>query len=212
MRRAIAGDRTALDALWAEHRRWVVAVLLAHKPACSDVDDLLQEVAVSLVTNISSLSEPASFVPWLRTVATNVARLAGRKASSGLGRVGFVRGEAALVAIEAHATADRTTSGPHATDPPRGSLSESDDARVAGAVGGRNSPGSGASLLEHAATLPETYREALLLRCVQGLSYRQIGEVLGLPETTIETRVARGRRLLRERAQAAGVGPGPTAG
>jgi predicted RNA polymerase sigma factor len=40
---------------------------------------------------------------------------------------------------------------------------------------------------------------------VQGMSYREIGRVLGLPETTIETRIARARRMLRERATAAGM-------
>ncbi|MEY3230304.1 MAG: hypothetical protein RL689_393, partial [Planctomycetota bacterium] len=30
--------------------------------------------------------------------------------------------------------------------------------------------------------------------------YRQIGEIMDLPETTIETRVARGRRMLRDLA------------
>jgi DNA-directed RNA polymerase specialized sigma24 family protein len=38
------------------------------------------------------------------------------------------------------------------------------------------------------------------MRCVRGMSYKQIGAVLDLPETTIETRIARGRRMLRELA------------
>jgi hypothetical protein len=51
-----------------------------------------------------------------------------------------------------------------------------------------------------AMTIPEGYREPLLLKCVRGLSYRAISELLGLPETTIETRIARGRRMLRDMA------------
>jgi len=56
--------------------------------------------------------------------------------------------------------------------------------------------------MELARELPDGYREPLLLKCVRGLSYRQIGELLGLPETTVETRIARGRKMLRERAEA----------
>ena len=41
-------------------------------------------------------------------------------------------------------------------------------------------------------------REPLLLRCVRGLSYQQISTILELPVTTIETRLARARRMLRE--------------
>ncbi|MCR9246889.1 MAG: RNA polymerase sigma factor [bacterium] len=50
--------------------------------------------------------------------------------------------------------------------------------------------------LEHMAP---TYREPLLLRAVEGLTQREIADALGLPETTVETRLARARRMLRER-------------
>jgi len=53
-------------------------------------------------------------------------------------------------------------------------------------------------VLDAALSLPEKYREPVLMRCQQSMSYKQIGEVLSLPETTIETRIARGRRMLRE--------------
>jgi len=46
-------------------------------------------------------------------------------------------------------------------------------------------------------TLPPEYREPLLLRCVRALTYQQISEILDLPVTTIETRLARARRMLR---------------
>lgn len=176
--RAVAGDREALRRLWEVHRRWVAGVILAHMPASAELDDLLQEVAASLVGNIGRLTAPEHFVGWLRTVAINAARLQGRKVSSGLGRLRLIRGD----------------NGQDAMD---------------GAVAARAGPGGAGSiigeegrrLLALAQSLPEGYREPLLLRCVQGLSYQQIGEILGLPATTVETRIARGRRMLRERAE-----------
>jgi RNA polymerase sigma-70 factor (ECF subfamily) len=65
----------------------------------------------------------------------------------------------------------------------------------------------GRRLMELARRLPDGYREPLLLKAVHGLSYREIGRILGLPETTIETRIARGRRQLRELALADSQGP-----
>lgn len=53
-------------------------------------------------------------------------------------------------------------------------------------------------VLDAALSLPEKYREPVLMRCQQSMSYKQIAEVLSLPETTVETRIARGRRMLRE--------------
>lgn len=71
---------------------------------------------------------------------------------------------------------------------------------------GAEAMGEGRRLLDLAADLPDGYREPLLLKCVQGMSYKQIGEVMGLPDTTIETRIARARRMLREKAEGAGMG------
>jgi RNA polymerase sigma-70 factor (ECF subfamily) len=46
--------------------------------------------------------------------------------------------------------------------------------------------------------LPAIYREPLVLRHLEDLSYREIAAVLGIPPDTVETRLVRARRLLRE--------------
>jgi RNA polymerase sigma-70 factor (ECF subfamily) len=56
-----------------------------------------------------------------------------------------------------------------------------------------------ALMLEAIASLPELYREPFVLKHAEGMSYRQIGELLGLPPDTVETRLVRARRLLREK-------------
>ncbi|MGE3166296.1 MAG: RNA polymerase sigma factor [Planctomycetota bacterium] len=48
-------------------------------------------------------------------------------------------------------------------------------------------------------SLPTDLREALALRCLQGWGQAEIARFLGVPETTVETRLARARRILRER-------------
>jgi RNA polymerase sigma factor (sigma-70 family) len=62
-----------------------------------------------------------------------------------------------------------------------------------------------ASLIERAdaarleaaiAALPEEFRETLVLRDVQGLDYRAIAEVTGVPIGTVMSRLARARRRL----------------
>ncbi|MCC6675912.1 MAG: sigma-70 family RNA polymerase sigma factor [Phycisphaerales bacterium] len=180
---ASRGDTEALRRLWEANRRWVAAVILAHKPRWADADDLLQDVAATLVRKIGQVREEAAFRPWLRTVAINAARAAARGQhhepiafSSAAGRAG------AGVEIDAPVGAGR---GPDSAAP--GSESDRRD--------------EGRRLLDLAAMLPEGYREPLLLRCLHDMSYRQIGLLVGLPETTIETRIARGRRMLRELAQ-----------
>jgi len=46
------------------------------------------------------------------------------------------------------------------------------------------------------ADLPVPFRETLVLRDVQGLDYREIAEVTGVPIGTVMSRLARARRRL----------------
>lgn len=168
--RAMSGDGRALDRLWEQHRRWAAAVVLSHKPRDVDVEDLLQEIAMTVVRKIHDLRDPALFKPWLRTLAVNTARTAGRKRKV---RLRLVRPEA----------------DPHLLDCE--DTNAEDSARRA----------EGRRLLDLAHRLHPDYREPLLLRCVRGMTYKQISEVLELPVTTVETRIARARRMLREEVE-----------
>jgi RNA polymerase sigma-70 factor (ECF subfamily) len=162
---AMAGDTDAMRALWERHRRWVAAVLLAHKPGFEDLEDLLQEVAMTFVSKIDTLRDEAGFRAWLRTIALNAARAAGRK--------GKYRPRAGL--------------------PPHDHL-----------------PGAGGSdhrierdeqlrdILGRVAQLPEAYRQPLLLRAMKGMRSREIAELLDIPPATVDTRIARARRMLRD--------------
>ena len=49
------------------------------------------------------------------------------------------------------------------------------------------------------ASLPEPFREAIVLRDINDLSYRDIAEVLGVPVGTVMSRLARARAMLRAR-------------
>ncbi len=170
---AIRGDGDAVRLLWQRHRRWVAAILLAHKPSQAELEDLLQDVAMSFVRTIGRLRDGAMLKPWLRTVAINAARAAGREV-----------------------TRKRRY--------PRLSLSGMEDGGEPPMPERTSGPGDhdeAARLLRLAGRMPEGYREPLLLRCVRGMSYRQISELTGLPESTIETRIARGRRMLRNLAE-----------
>ena len=62
--------------------------------------------------------------------------------------------------------------------------------------------------------LPHRYRAALLACELEGKSRREAAEQFGIPEGTLSTHLARGRKMLRERLQRRGVtlGVGPIAG
>lgn len=53
-------------------------------------------------------------------------------------------------------------------------------------------------LLAALAEVGEPYKSVIILREVQGLSHREIGEALGIPEVTVRVHLHRGRKRLRE--------------
>ncbi len=192
---AMRGEQDALRELWGHHRRWVAAILLAHKPRWMDLEDLLQDVAVTFVRKVGELRDAAAIKPWLRTVAINAARAAARE--------GNRREPGRATSLQLTAADGAALHQPTARP---GAGVDTDGREEA------------SRLMDLAMELPEGYREPLLLKCLHDLSYRQIGELIGLPETTVEARIARGRRMLRELAagkkpvEMGEVKPAPSAG
>jgi len=175
--RARAGDRDAQQRVWQAHRRWVAAIVLAHRPRSVEVDDLMQDVALKIVSKFSTLRDAAAFKPWLRQIVINICR-------------GSARGLKPTLRL---ATAEREEG--ERPDSTRVGQPEADQASGPSRVDDQE---AAHRLLDQAMTLPSEYREPLLLRCVRAMSYQQISEILDLPVTTIETRLARARRMLRD--------------
>ena len=159
---AVNGDREAMVSLWQEHRRWIAAVLLTHKSPQDQLEDLLQEVAMTLVGKIETLRDPRNVRSWLRTVAINTARASAR----------------------ARRARPKPTTLSHDPTCPASSTGHLDD--------------EARRMLNLAQRLPESYREPLMLRAVQGMRGKHIAAILNLSEATVETRIARARRMLRE--------------
>jgi len=167
--RAREGDADALRELWRRRRRWIAGVLLAHAPRGADLEDLLQEVGLTIVRTISSLRDPAGAEAWMRRIAINAARSAGRSRTR--------RRRAGLGATPSSIDCADASPGPD------GLVEARDEAE---------------RLLDAAKELPLAYREPLLMRCANGMSHKAIAGALGVPVTTVETRLARARRMLRE--------------
>ena len=53
------------------------------------------------------------------------------------------------------------------------------------------------SIRDMVGALPDVFREAIVLREINGLSYREIAEIVGAPVGTVMSRLARARSILR---------------
>jgi RNA polymerase sigma-70 factor (ECF subfamily) len=49
--------------------------------------------------------------------------------------------------------------------------------------------------------LPDPFRETLVLRELEDLSYKQVAEITGVPIGTVMSRLARARRMLSSRLE-----------
>jgi len=47
-------------------------------------------------------------------------------------------------------------------------------------------------------SVPEVFRSAVILRDLEGMSYEEVSEILGVTPGTVKSRILRGRRLLRQ--------------
>ncbi len=52
--------------------------------------------------------------------------------------------------------------------------------------------------MKHLEKLPPEFREVLVLREIEDSSYREIGEMLGVPIGTVMSRLARARQMMRK--------------
>ena len=53
-------------------------------------------------------------------------------------------------------------------------------------------------LLRHVMALPTRYRVVLYLHYYEGYSTEEVADLLGVPSSTVRTRLARGRKRLRD--------------
>jgi len=170
--RAVAGDRSALRALYDAHRPDAYRLARSFTSLDQDdVDDVVQESFVRAFRHIGGLKNPSRFLPWLLTITRNraLSRLARRQAETD-SQAEFGREAEAHLAIE--------------VDPPD---PEADlELEVVRRI---------------ISTLPEgPEKETVHLFYVEGtLSAREIAERLGVGKSAITMRLERFRSRVKKR-------------
>jgi RNA polymerase sigma-70 factor (ECF subfamily) len=139
----------------------------------TDADDAVQECYLRALRHFDTL-RGADVKPWLFAILRNVCRVEfGRRARMTLYDVNAENEEGS----------DAAPLWQEAQEDPEAELLRKLDANtIQGLV----------------AALPEIFREVIVLRELEDLSYRDIAEVIDAPVGTVMSRLARGRALLRE--------------
>ena len=173
MARAQTGAREAFALLVDRHKDVLVGYLTRLTGEVERAEDLAQEAFLRLYASARNYEERGQLRAYLFRIATNLLRSEERRSAR------WRR----LRDLFAHSNGHGETG-----------LAPSQERRLLSAeIGGR--------VGEAIAELPLRYRAPLVLREIEGLSYREIGGALGCREGTVKSRIHRGRRLLRDQLE-----------
>ena len=138
-----------------------------------ECEDLLQETFLRVYRNRHSYRRIARFSTWLYTIAGNLARSEYRKRKR--------RRISSLQSINKNDEEYEMEVPDETFSPDKDTESSIQDFYIQDALG----------------KISEEFREVVVLRDVQQLSYEEIAEITGLPMGTVKSRINRGRTKLQ---------------
>ena len=172
VQRVLQGDVNAFEKLVLEYEKSVYAITQRMTGNAEDAADMTQETFIKAYNSLSSFRGDSKFSVWLYRIATNVC-------------LDFLRSRSRKPTV---------------------SLSVEDDDGEEVELDIADESQSPERLLERGLTrdavrrgldaLSPEYRQILLLREIQGLSYEEIADVLTLEVGTVKSRIFRARKRL----------------
>lgn len=175
MLRVGQGDKGAFDEIVRRYTRRMVNVAYQIVGDRDLAEDIGQETFLRAYRSASRYREISKFSTWLYTIAINLCRNELR------------RRKFRTYSLEGMAERD---------DDDKLRIDIADEKLMPDVDFERREVGR--LVREAIAELPEKFKTPLVLRDIQELSYEEIGEVLGLPEGTVKSRINRGRLRVKE--------------
>jgi RNA polymerase sigma-70 factor (ECF subfamily) len=172
VRLAQRGDSAAVARLIETNRSWVRGIAYSVLGDAHLAEDAAQEVCVRMCKHIAGLEAPEAFRPWVYRMTRNVALSMAQRRERTPQPIGMdtePMHEGARVSVD---------------EVPGAALDE--DERVG-------------TILDAINRLPDIYREVLVLKHVQELSYAEMSTILNVSIKSLEVRLVRARKMLQDR-------------
>ncbi|MBO4620208.1 MAG: sigma-70 family RNA polymerase sigma factor [Victivallales bacterium] len=173
-------DQSAFDQLVERHSDRAFQLAYSILQNRQDAEEVVQDAFIRIYRSLGNFRGDSQFSTWMYRIVVNLC--------NNKFRWNKVRGANCTISIDA----------------PLSNAEGDDDLRL-------ELPSSDASPNEQAefadlrerlekamATLPESYRTAVMLRNVQQLDYEEIAKILDCAVGTVKSRINRGRELLRQ--------------
>jgi RNA polymerase sigma factor (sigma-70 family) len=172
-RAAATGDHEAFHVLVDRHGPALFRTALSLSANRCDAEDLCQETFAAAYHGLKNFDGRAAFRTWLTSILVRRAAKAWRKSRGPRRTLSISRGTDAR-------DGDATTAEPS----------------VASATVGVEQRLDVTDVIR---SLSPEFRDVVVLREIQGMSYREIADALGVPPGTVESRLHRGRAELRRK-------------
>ena len=181
--RAIAGDIGAFEEFYVEHARSIlyhVRSLIVDK---ENYRDVAQEVVLEMLEHIDQLREPAAIRGWMHQIIRSTCASHNRGLMKDEKHLNTA--EHASEALEAAKDEDR------GSDPEAVTMAKAD----------------GNELFSIVNRLPLQYREIIVQRYYDDLSYKEIAEAQGISVTNVSTRLQRAMAAIRKELERKNIDP-----
>jgi len=160
------GDKEALQLLFRHNWAWLKGLVYSVVQNADDIDDVLQDICVRVISKIGSLRQPERFRSWLAILARRQAlRHRQQKAQKQMPL------SVELADLECNSKSAQLLDN----------IEQKEQYQL---------------ILSAVKSLPEKYRQVFILEHINDLTYRQIAEILDVPLTTVQIRLVRARRML----------------
>lgn len=176
--RAQAGDMSAFEALVGRHEDKVYGLALRMTRSEADAAEIAQDTFLSAYQHLSEFRGEAAFGSWVHRIAANNALMRLRR-------------QKVLDIVSDDLAGPEFTERGSLAEPPESDWSRRADDQLLDEELGR-------AIRAATDALPEGYREVFLLKDVEGLSYEEISEMVGISVPAVKSRLHRARLALRE--------------
>lgn len=173
------GDASAFEVLLERYRRPVFNFILRSVRQGDRAEELLQDVFLRVVQRSGDFKGESKFSTWLYTIARNMCIDHSRK-----------------MQFRRHRSLDAPMRGRDSAEGP--SLLDRTEGRELSAHRGAISNELREKIADAVEQLPDEQREVFLMRQVSHLPFKEIADIVGVPENTVKSRMRYALERLQE--------------
>jgi RNA polymerase sigma-70 factor, ECF subfamily len=178
--KVLAGDVDAFSVIIEKYKDKTFNYVYSQIKDYDEAMDITQEIFIMTIEALRSFRRESKFSTWFYSIMVNYCKNYRKKNSRyNLVSINSSRGEE-----------EYDMQLPDERENPENEVIMNDSLRI---------------VKDEIGMLPDDYREILLLRDIEGLSYNEIAEILKISLSNVKVRIHRGREFLKNRLLARGL-------